>query len=277
MQGCEAQTCTASPELVHEAVRAAKLPVCASGLAARALTAAACHPACTAQQHASSLALWRDVFSAPAADMPTLAAAMSWFALFARVYPEQDFAAAVPQRLLQLGGPRASESQPGFLQMLEAAQRQMSGVTCRRQAGDGDGVASILSSCKCSIAAGVCREDDAMGKADVAGTQARAVRLSVARKCDIGSLAQGAGASGVPPGGVVCMANCSSGKGARAASATGRQGGFKGPGARSEALKDVLNTLKALHDAEVRNGGARANGIGLACQQLQSVVNGGII
>lgn len=276
MQACEAQTCPAAVPCMHDALRAAQLPVAAAGVAARALAAAACHPACTAQQHTASLPLWRDLLSACAACPPALTAAVRWFAVFARVHPSDDYTSAVPQRLLRPAAPAGGFGEPVFLQLLEAAQQGTAAAPRTEQPCEGTGAPMLAL--QRSMGAGDSAVPDVMGSAGGAGRQERAARVAAALQTDVVSLAQSlAGACGTPAGG--SMGGKAQGGsrwgGAGAGVDGGGGGGFGSAAARGEALRDVLSTLQKIHAAEAMEGGQMAGGIGLACQQLQAVVNGG--
>lgn len=276
VQACEAQTCPSAVACMHDALRTARLPIGASGLAARALTATACHPACTAQQHSASLQLWRDLLSGCAACPPALTAAMRWFAVFARVHPSADYTSAVPQSLLRAAAPAGSaQGGPYFLQLLQNAQQAAAGSphSC---ATDGD-MGSTMCAVQASMAAGNSVGADVMGSASGAGAQERAARLTAALQSDIVSLAQReVAASGAPPqNGKGGVRQGDSWKGAAGAGGGGGRhpGGFGSAAARCEALAGVLSTLQQLHSAEAAEGGPMAGGIRVACQQLQAVVN----
>lgn len=275
MQACEAQTCPAALPCMHASLRTAQLPVAAAGVAARALTAAACHPACATQQHAASLPLWRDLLSESAACRPALAAAVRWFAVFARVYPSNDYTSAVPERLLRPTATAGGACEPSFLQLLQDAQKGAAAAPHTERPLEGAG--TLLLALQQSMGAGHRTVTDVMGSTGGAGRQERAALVAAALQTDVVSLAQSvAGVSGNPEGGSVGGEAQGSGRGDGAGAGVARPGGgFGSATARSEALRDVLSTLHEIHAAEARDGGPMARGISLACQQLQAVVNAG--
>eukprot|EP00892_Ulva_mutabilis_P001234 jgi/Ulvmu1/11110/UM070_0026.1 len=270
---CEAQTALIGVTCVHDALSRAALPAAAAGLAARALTAAACHPDCTPQQHAASLPLWRALFSDCAAHSTALAAAMRWFAVFARVFPSDEYTEAVPPALLRAPSTEHGAAQPGFLQLLRTAQLRASEGA--RAAPSERYASSSLLLLRDAMAAGPSDAADSMGEASASGKHARAACLAAALQSDLVSLASGTGTGDAGVLGASMPEKAQPGDRPSAAAAAATADGRSGCGSAAErrvALGDVLNTLRQLQAAEAREGGPLAGGLEAACQELQALV-----
>ena len=253
---------------MHEALATGCLPVSAAGLAGRALTAVASHPHCTPQQHSATLARWRELLSRCTPAAGPLAAALRWFAVFARVFPSDEYTHAVPAALLH-GTSSAHESGgPRFLELMRAAQLS-AGDSSQPAAAGG----SRLLTVKSALAAGTSESPDVMGNASGGGKQARAVCMAAALQSDLAALSQSPAAAAAPGGNAATEVQT-----AAVVVAGALQGGIGEPGSAAQrvaALRDVLSTLQQLHAAEVRDGGALAGGILAACQTLQAAVQAG--